>query len=167
MLGRQGHVPVDSAEDEGAVGAHGAARRRHQSPDDDHEEEQPLPRHGLALDTNAWLTTLQVNARAMPAGAAGTGLAQSPPVSVPEDLQNLITTLARRVAWGGDRRRGSARIELSEGPLAGATLLVHAEEREVTVELELPGGVTAGGDWRERIIERLEERGFVANVRVG
>jgi hypothetical protein len=84
-----------------------------------------------------------------------------------EDLQNLISGLARRAAWGGDRRKGSARIELSEGVLAGATLVVHTEERSVSVELELPSGMGLAGDWQQRILERLEGRGFSARVRVG
>lgn len=89
------------------------------------------------------------------------------PAALPlrDDLQNLIAGLARRAAWGGDRRKGSARIELSEGALAGATLVVHAEERTVSVELELPSGVTAR-DWQHRIATRLEARGFAARVKV-
>lgn len=83
-----------------------------------------------------------------------------------EDLQNLLNGLARRVAWGGDRRKGSARIELSEGALAGATLVVHADQRTINVELELPAGMAAQG-WQERITQRLERRGLSARVRVG
>ena len=83
-----------------------------------------------------------------------------------DDLQNLLTGLARRVAWGGDRRKGSARIELSEGALAGATLVVHTEQRSVCVELELPAGARGSG-LEERLRERLEARGFSASVRVG
>ena len=81
-------------------------------------------------------------------------------------MQNLLTGLARRVAWGGDRRKGSARIELSEGALAGATLIVHAEQRSVSVDVELPAGTGAQG-WEARLVERLEARGFSARVRVG
>jgi hypothetical protein len=90
------------------------------------------------------------------------------PAALPvrEDLQNLLMGLSRRAAWGGDRRKGSARIELSEGALAGATLVVHAEQRSVSVELELPSGVAAAG-WQQRIAERLEARGFSARVKVG
>ena len=83
-----------------------------------------------------------------------------------EDLQNLLSGLARRVAWGGDRRKGAARIELSEGALAGATLVVHTDQRSVSVELELPPG-TGGQGWEQRIVERLEARGFSAQVRIG
>ena len=100
-------------------------------------------------------------------GAAPSAPAPSAALPLREDLQNLIAGLARRVAWGGDRRKGSARIELSEGALAGATLVVHTEQRAVTVELELPAGAGFAGDWQQRILERLEGRGFSARVRVG
>jgi hypothetical protein len=83
-----------------------------------------------------------------------------------EDLQNLLAGLVRRAAWGGDRRKGSARIELS-GALAGATLLVHSDGRAVSVEIELPVGLGSGAAGLERrILERLERRGFAAHVRV-
>lgn len=102
------------------------------------------------------------------------GIVQQDPASpatpmtslMPEDLQSLVTGLARRVAWGGDRRRGSARIELSEGILAGATLVVHTERRTVSVELELPPGAVDHG-WQQRITSRLERRGFATQVTVG
>jgi hypothetical protein len=81
------------------------------------------------------------------------------------DLQTLLSGLARRAAWGGDKRKGSARLELAEGALAGATLLVHTEERSVSVELELPAGASASS-WQTRIAERLEARGFAAHVRI-
>ena len=96
------------------------------------------------------------------------GPAQPPAVLPPSaDLQQLLTGLARRVAWGGDRRKGTARIELSEGALAGATLIVHTEQRSVSVELELPVGAGVGTQgWEARLTERLEGRGFSAQVRV-
>ena len=85
---------------------------------------------------------------------------------VREDLQALVSGLARRIAWGGDKRKGSARLELAEGALAGATLVVHTDEqRAVSVELELPAGASASG-WQARIQERLEARGFTARVRI-
>jgi len=94
--------------------------------------------------------------------------AAAAPAALPlrEDLQNLLTGLARRVAWGGDRRKGAARIELSEGALAGATLVVHTEQRSVSVEIELPGGTSAGQGLQQRILDRLEGRGFAARVRI-
>lgn len=103
-----------------------------------------------------------VAVRALEAPAA---LQPSAPLPPSAELQQMLSGLARRVAWGGDRRKGSARIELSEGALAGATLIVHAEQRSVSVELELPPGAGTQG-WEARLTERLEGRGFSARVRV-
>jgi hypothetical protein len=83
-----------------------------------------------------------------------------------EELQNLLTGVARRVAWGGDRRKGSARIELSDGVFAGGTLVVHTEERSVSVEIELPSHGVAGHGLEQRIRERLEQRGFAVRVKI-
>jgi hypothetical protein len=98
----------------------------------------------------------------------GAPSAPSAPAALPvrEDLQQLLSGMARRVAWGGDRRKGSARIELSEGALAGATLVVHTEQRSVSVEIELPGGARASNGLEQRLLERLEGRGFAARVRI-
>jgi hypothetical protein len=103
------------------------------------------------------ITPAVVSAMSSPASAA---------LPLREELQNLLTGLARRVAWGGDRRKGTARIELSEGALAGATLVVHTEQRSVSVEIELPGGSNAGQGLEQRILDRLEGRGFAARVRI-
>lgn len=78
---------------------------------------------------------------------------------VPPELEQLLTRLVRRAAWGGDGRKGSARLELGAGPLEGATLLVHAEAGELTIDLELPPGASAD-EWRSRLAARLEARGL-------
>jgi len=80
-------------------------------------------------------------------------------VQLPPDLEKLLFRLVRRVAFGGDGRRGSARIEIGGGELAGATLTIHAERHELRVEIELPPGGRADG-WRERIERRLLGRGL-------
>ena len=85
------------------------------------------------------------------------------PRALPSDLEQLLGRLVRRAAWGGDRQRGTARIELGSGELAGATLTVSAEGSEVSVELELPPGI-APEPWQQRIRERLTERGLSAQV---
>ncbi|HEX3777748.1 MAG TPA: hypothetical protein VHV51_24945 [Polyangiaceae bacterium] len=133
--------------------------------DDDSGRRQAFSSHGAPQEPSVWLATLHssVTPAVDPNGA------QVAPAALPvrEDLQQLISGLARRVSWGGDRRRGSVRIELGQGPLAGATLIVHAEERSVSVELELPPGSNLAGDLQQRIRERLEGRGFLADVRIG
>jgi hypothetical protein len=72
-------------------------------------------------------------------------------------LEELLPALVRRVAWSGDGRSGTVRLELGSGPLAGATLLVHADAGRVRVRLDLPAGVDAAG-WEQRIRQRLEAR---------
>jgi hypothetical protein len=143
---------------------HGRARRDEEEGSFGHSR----GRQGPHAPLDPMLCQIAAQAGITP-GVGGAPGAPVPSAALPlrEDLQNLIAGLARRVAWGGDRRKGSARIELSEGALAGATLVVHTEQRAVTVELELPAGAPLAGDWQQRILERLEGRGFSAHVRVG
>ena len=150
---------------EGAPGhPQGSVRRGlERGPDPD-----PPPASDVPLDPlSCQLATVGVFFQLLtPAVVASTGSAQCPAALPPSaDLQQLLNGLARRVAWGGDRRKASARIELSEGALAGATLIVHTEQRSVSVELELPAGAGTQG-WEARLQERLEGRGFAARVRV-
>jgi hypothetical protein len=72
-------------------------------------------------------------------------------------LEALLPALVRRVAWSSDGKRGTARLEIGSGELAGATLLVHADAGRVRVRLEVPPGVDARS-WRERIVQRLAAR---------
>jgi hypothetical protein len=74
-------------------------------------------------------------------------------------VEQVLLQLVRRIAWSGDAKAGSARIELGSGELAGATLLVHAEAGIVHVSLELPPGADPFA-WRERIGQRLGRRGI-------
>lgn len=72
-------------------------------------------------------------------------------------LEELLPALVRRIAWSGDGRRGTVRIELGAGALAGATLLVHADEGRVRVHLSAPAGAD-GEAWGRRIRDRLATR---------
>jgi hypothetical protein len=76
-------------------------------------------------------------------------------------LEHLVPALVRRVAWSGDARRGTARLEIGAGELAGSTLLVHADEGRVQVHLSVPPGVDAAS-WQRRITERLASRNISA-----
>ncbi|MDP8998770.1 MAG: hypothetical protein M3O46_01515 [Myxococcota bacterium] len=80
-------------------------------------------------------------------------------------LEDLLPALVRRIAWSGDRHRGSVRLELGAGELAGATLLVHAENGQVRVHLDVPPGTDAAR-WHQRICDRLASRGVQAAVEV-
>jgi hypothetical protein len=85
----------------------------------------------------------------------------SPPAGAPAraSLEDLLPSLVRRVAWSGDGRRGTVRLELGSGALAGAELVVHADEGRVRVELRAPPGVDLA-PLRERIALRLAARGL-------
>jgi hypothetical protein len=72
----------------------------------------------------------------------------------------------RKIAWSGDARRGTVRIELGAGALAGATLLVAANGGRVQVTLiaEATHSDVDLDTWRERIAARLSDRGLDADV---
>jgi hypothetical protein len=72
-------------------------------------------------------------------------------------LEHLLPALVRRVAWSGDGRRGTARLEIGAGDLAGAVLQIDADEGRVRVRLDVPAGVDARA-WQERIERSLRDR---------
>jgi hypothetical protein len=157
-------APPESAVKNGLEGPHAHLRRRPGSiSEDDDAPSAESPR--AALDPLLCQMAFHPGITLGLAEAQGAQAATFAPV-FREDLQNLINGLARRVAWGGDRRKGSARIELSEGALAGATLTVHTDQRHVRVELDLPSGGSLASDWQQRILDRLAKRGFSAHVQV-
>lgn len=88
-------------------------------------------------------------------GEPPAALPAGPPVAEVLALEQLL----RRLSWGGNGRRGSARIELAAGELAGATVLVQADDGLVSFELDAPPGVNELA-WRRRMVERLRARGL-------
>jgi hypothetical protein len=80
------------------------------------------------------------------------GAAQAARVSIEE----LVPQLVRRIAWAGDRRRGSAVLELAAGPWAGTTVTVHADDGRIRIELQGRGTEPLGA----RLAERLARRGI-------
>jgi hypothetical protein len=74
-------------------------------------------------------------------------------------LEDLVPALVRKIAWAGDGRKGSVRMELGAGELAGSVLVVHADDGKVRVELSVPAGVDADA-WRTRLEKRLIGRGL-------
>ncbi len=77
-------------------------------------------------------------------------------------MEELLPQLVRRIAWAGDRTRGSVQLELGAGRHAGTTVTVHADHGRVRVEVEGAGG----GELRDRIDARLKARGLdVESVR--
>jgi hypothetical protein len=89
----------------------------------------------------------------------------TPPMSAPDEV--LLDRVVKRLSWGGSGKRGTARIELGAGSLAGATLLLQAEGRELTLEVE-GASPEAVRDFAARLGERLDAKGIVlAEVRQG
>jgi hypothetical protein len=85
----------------------------------------------------------------------------APPVPPPSvALELALDKLVRRLSWGGNGRRGSARVELGAGALAGSTVVVHVDDGEVSLEIEASNGVE-DAEWRARLVSRLERRGLV------
>jgi hypothetical protein len=71
-------------------------------------------------------------------------------------LEELMPLLVRRIAWAGDQHKASVRLELGAGAYAGATLLVHADQGRVRVEVS---GACAD-ELRGRLEERLRRHGL-------
>lgn len=70
----------------------------------------------------------------------------------------LVEHVVRRVVWGGDRRRGVARLEL-EGDYAGTTIWVRGEGRVLEVDITLGAGPESLA-LPARLLERLRARGL-------
>jgi hypothetical protein len=77
----------------------------------------------------------------------------------------LLERWVRRIALGGDQRRGVARLGFGEGPMAGAELVVMTEPGGVSVELRLPPSMPQG-DLEQRLLARLTKGGRTAEVAV-
>ncbi|HEX8794496.1 MAG TPA: hypothetical protein VF765_26305 [Polyangiaceae bacterium] len=121
---------------------------RHERPEDPAD---PHVRHAAQLGPPPGLAQAEMVGQA-PVPAATGGPARA-------SLEDLLPALVRRVAWSGDGRRGTVRLELGSGGLAGAELVVHAEDGHVRVHLRAPPGVDLG-PLRERIAARLAKRGL-------
>lgn len=122
--------------------------------------DEPSSPAGRELDLAEWLAVLgPMTGETVVAPAS---VAVAAPQPTPE-LSSLMERWVKRVALGGDQRRGVARIDIAEGRFAGAELLVVAEAGQVSVELSLPADTSAAG-MVERLRSRLERRGLSAEV---
>jgi len=99
-------------------------------------------------------------------------MAQPPPVPLPisaaqapvrTSVEDLLPGLVRRVAWSGDGRRGTIRLEIGAGALEGATLLVQTDDQRVSIHLNAPSGVDVH-EWRARIGRRLAAKGLSVDL---
>jgi hypothetical protein len=94
----------------------------------------------------------------------------APLAGSPAGAANVVELAAveeavRRVAWGGDRRAGVARIELG-GAHLGTAIVVRGAGRAVALSIELGSGSDAHS-LPARLVERLKARGLtVTDVEV-
>jgi len=124
-------------------------------------EDQPSLGGGGA-DLAEWFALIN------PAGGVEAAPVVAPPTSTHPgvaEVAQLVERWVRRVALGGDQRRGAVRLDIGQGRFSGAELLVVAEAGHVSVELQLPASV-AEGDLSQRLQARLERRGYAADVLV-
>jgi len=105
-----------------------------------------------SLASSAGLSAL---AAAGPSASAAEGFSVTPP-----GLFELaaVEEVVRRVAWGGDRRSGVARIELG-GAHLGTSIVVRGTGREVALSIEVAHGADVG-ELPARLVERLKARGL-------
>lgn len=76
----------------------------------------------------------------------------------PRSMEELVPALVKRIAWAGDKHRGSVRLELGAGAYDGTTLVVHADDGKVRIEVS---GHGADLDrFRKRLGERLRDHGI-------
>lgn len=121
----------------------------------------PIHRHRASFAPPELQSSAAVSPLAHDASSASPDGAGASSVRAATSLEDLLPTLVRRIAWSGDRHRGTVRLELGAGELAGATLIVHAENGQVRVHMDVPPGTDAAR-WRQRICDRLASRGVLA-----
>jgi hypothetical protein len=126
----------------------------------DEDPVDPLRRHRAALQVPAMLTACTASPPSTLAPISAAPAADRALAAV--SLEELLPALVRRVAWSGDGTRGTARLEIGAGELAGATLVVAADAGRVRVHLEVPAGVDTAA-WQDRIRRQLESRRIVAD----
>ncbi|HXX66544.1 MAG TPA: hypothetical protein VEK07_05160 [Polyangiaceae bacterium] len=136
--------------------------RAHRNVADDDDPVDPLRRHRAALQSSELLAP-RAAASPSPVLPAAASLLQVDRARAALSLEDLVPVLVRRIAWSGDRERGTVRLEIGAGELAGATLLVLADAGRVQVHLHVPPGVDATA-WQARIRRRLESRSIVADA---
>jgi hypothetical protein len=89
-------------------------------------------------------------------GAFSPAVAESRAAPLPE---RLASEIVRTIAWGGDRRRGAARIELGGERFGGTKVTVEVDGDRLRLGLDTPPGVDSV-ELRQRLTARLERRGL-------
>ena len=139
----RGHEAVDAEKGTGGGGGYegeGDGARR----DDARELDllDPAARHAASLAPPALIAATPVS----PAEASEAPLRA-------RSLEELLPALVRRIAWAGDKHRGTVRLELGAGAYAGTTVVVHADAGRVRVEV-----TGSEGPELDRLRARLDGR---------
>lgn len=161
-LGPEIFVPAWRAPRTGAAPAVHRAWSPNASPSADDDPVDPLHRHRAALQAGEMLAPVVSPTPAMPSSLSGFP-ASVDAARAPMSLEDLLPAFVRRIAWSGDGKRGTVRLEIGAGELAGGTLLVAAEGGRVQVHLSVPAGVDPAA-WQARIRRRLESRRILADT---
>jgi len=96
-----------------------------------------------------------------PAVNAAQEVPRVPPEQVAA-LQQLAERWLRRIAWGGDARRKTVRLEVGEGPLAGTVLQLSSTDGALHLEVKLASGTQT--DWAAHLERELGQRGLSVSV---
>jgi hypothetical protein len=125
---------------------HGEAKR-----DDKDKEERVDPLDPATRSAAQWAPPMQIgNSLPVVAPAAAPAIAQAR-----VSMEELLPQLVRRIAWAGDRQRGTVRLELGAGRHAGTVITVHSASGRIRLELQGEGAAELG----PRIEERLARQG--------
>lgn len=124
------------------------------------DEVSDLADRGAPLEAGELLALFSPGSPAEPlAPSPSLAALQSPGVA---DVATLLERWVRRVAVGGDQRRGVARLDIGAGRFAGSELVVTVEAGRVSVDLSVTDALDPS--LAERLRGRLERRGYSAEV---
>ncbi len=143
---------VQTALPQAVLAVHGEPEKRTRHHGHGSDELDPVARQAAQLAPPATMTPVAVEREAT---AAQTHARVS--------LEELVPQLVKKIAWSGDAQRGTVRMELGAGDLAGGTLTVSAENGRVSVHVAAPPGTDANA-WKNRIATRLEARGIAVDT---
>lgn len=99
-----------------------------------------------------------------PVAPAATASPPTSPVTGPE-LELAVERFLKRFAMSGDRRRGTAHLEIGSGELAGGTLTVNAEGEHVELIVNAPPGANVQ-PYTEALTKRLNAKGISHTLHV-
>jgi hypothetical protein len=71
----------------------------------------------------------------------------------------VVSDVVRSIAWGGNQRRGAARLELGGDRYGGTRLVVEVDGDELRLRVDAPPGVDSD-ELRARLAERFARRGL-------